>query len=139
VEIFYPGVPATGTPVVVAPSLPGIFYIENSDGSFNSPSNPARASDYVSVYGTGAGVMSPPGMDGQSWPLDPLSRLMQPVSIMVGSEGVLYTLYSGSAPTLESGFFQINVQLPPGLTPGPQFLSVDVGGVSSAPVPISIQ
>jgi uncharacterized protein (TIGR03437 family) len=64
---------------------------------------------------------------------------MPPVSIMVGDEGVLYTLYSGSAPTLESGFIQINVQLPPGLTPGAQFLSVNIGGVTSAPVAISIQ
>lgn len=139
VEVFYPGVPSTGTPVVVTPALPGIFYIQNSDSSFNSPSNPARAEDYVSVYGTGGGAMNPPGVTGQSWPLAPLSRFMQPVSIMVGGEGVLYMLYSGSAPTLESGFFQINVQLPPGLTPGAQFLSVNIGGVTSAPVAISIQ
>jgi uncharacterized protein (TIGR03437 family) len=139
VEIFYPGVSTTGTPVLVAPSAPGIFYIQNSDYSFNSPSNPAKAQDYVSVYGTGGGAMNPPGVDGAAWPLTPLSRLMPPVSIMVGDEGVLYTLYSGSAPTLESGFIQINVQLPPGLTPGAQFLSVNIGGVTSAPVAISIQ
>ncbi len=139
VQIIYHGVPSTGTPVVVTLSMPGIFYIENSDGSFNSPSNPARAGDYVSVYGTGGGAMSPPGVAGQLWPLAPLlSLLTQPVSVTVGGEGA-GVLYSGSAPTLESGFFQINVRLPSDLAAGAQALSVTIGGVASAPAAISIQ
>jgi uncharacterized protein (TIGR03437 family) len=139
VEISYPGVPATPTPVVVTPALPGVFYIQNSDYSFNSPSNPARAGDYVSVYGTGGGSMNPPGVDGAAWPLTPLSSLLtQPVSVTVGSEAA-GVLYSGSAPTLESGFFQINVQLPADLTAAAQSLYVTIGGARSAPAAISIQ
>jgi len=138
VEISYPGVASTGTPVEVGPSLPGVFYIQNSDGSFNSPSNPARAGDYVSVYGTGGGVMNPPGVTGVAWPLAPLSSIAQPVSVMVGGEGA-GVLYSGSAPTLESWYFQINVRLPGDLTAGAQVLSVTIGGAASAPAAISIQ
>jgi uncharacterized protein (TIGR03437 family) len=110
----------------------------NSDGSFNSPSNPARPGDYVSVFGTGGGATSPPGLTGNSWPLAPLSVLTQPVSAAVGAEAA-GVLYSGSSPTLESGLFQINVRLPSDLTAGAQFLSVTVGGVTSAPAAISIQ
>jgi uncharacterized protein (TIGR03437 family) len=135
VRVSYPGIASTGTPVVVTPSLPGIFDIVNSDGSINSPSNPARPGDYVSVYGTGGGAMSPPGLTGNLWPLAPLSLLTQPVSAAEAA-GVLY---SGSAPTLESGLFQINLRLPSDLTAGAQFLSVKVDGVISAPAAISIQ
>ncbi len=137
VRILYNGVETGSTPVPVGAALPGVFYIENSDGSFNSPSNPARAGDYVSVYGTGAGAMSPPGVTGNSWPLGPLSSIAQPVSVTVGGEGAA-VLYSGSAPTLDSGFFQINVRLPADLTATAQSLCVRIGGVMSAPAAISI-
>jgi uncharacterized protein (TIGR03437 family) len=138
VQVSYPGIASIGTPVVVMPSLPGIFDIVNSDGSVNSPSNPARPGDYVSLYGTGGGAMNPPGMTGSLWPLAPLSLLPPPVSAAVGAEAA-GVLYAGSAPTLESGLFQINVRLPSDLTAGAQLLSVTVGGVISAPAAISIQ
>ena len=140
VQVSYPGVTSTGTPVVVTPSLPGIFCVVNSDGSLNSPSNPAQAGDYVSVYGTGGGAMSPPGVTGALWPLAPLSLLPPPVSATVEGENAS-VLYAGSAPTLESGLFQINVQLPADLLltrRGAPVLSVTVGGVTSAPAAISM-
>jgi uncharacterized protein (TIGR03437 family) len=67
-----------------------------------------------------------------------VSTLTQPVSATVGGEGA-GVLYSGSAPTLESGLFQINLQLPADLTAGEQFLCVTIDGVTSAPAAISIQ
>jgi uncharacterized protein (TIGR03437 family) len=82
--------------------------------------------------------MNRPGVAGISWPLAPLSFLTQPVSVTVGGEGAR-VLYSGSAPSLESGLFQINVRLPADLTAGAQFLRVTIGGVASAPAAISIQ
>jgi hypothetical protein len=48
-------------------------------------------------------------------------------------------LYSGSAPTFESGFFQINVRLPADLTAGVEPLYLRVAGVTSAPATLSIQ
>ena len=139
VQVSYTGLASSGTPVGVAPAQPGVFFIENSDYSFNSPSNPARAGDYVSVYGTGGGSMSPSGVTGAAWPLTPLSSLLtQPVLVKIGGEAG-DVLYSGSAPTVESGLFQINVRLPADLTASANFLSVSIGGVASAPVPISIR
>lgn len=138
IVINYPGSSAAATPVVVAPALPGIFFTENSDGSLNSPSNPALAGDSVRVFGTGGGATNPPAAAGQNWPLAPLSYLAQSVSATVGAESA-GVLYSGSAPALESGFFQINVQLPADAAAGTQLLTVSVGGVASAPAPVSIQ
>jgi uncharacterized protein (TIGR03437 family) len=138
VRIVYSGVAAGSAKVPVAAVLPGVFSIANSDGSLNSPSNPARAGDYVSVYGTGGGMMSPPGATGSAWPLAPLSSIAAPVSVTVGGEAA-GVLYSGSAPTLGSWYFQSNVRLPADLTAGAQSLVVKIGGVASAPAGISIE
>jgi uncharacterized protein (TIGR03437 family) len=138
VRIVYNGAEAGAVTVPVGAALPGVFNIVNSDGSFNSPSNPARAGDYVAIYGTGGGVMNPPGVTGSPWPLAPPSSFTKSVSAVVGAEAA-GVLYSGSAPALESGFFQINLRLPSDLTAGAQFLRVTIDGVSSAPAAISVQ
>lgn len=138
VRIVYNGVEAGSVTVPVGDALPGVFYITNADGSFNSASNPAHAGDLVSIFGTGGGAMNPPGVTGQSWPLAPLSFLTQTVSVTVAGEAAAVA-YAGSAPTLDSGFFQINLRLPADLTSAARSLCVVIGGVSSAPVPISIE
>jgi uncharacterized protein (TIGR03437 family) len=129
----------TTTPVVVAPSLPGIFHVNNSDGSYNSPSNPAHPGDLISLYGTGGGSSSPPGVTGQFWGLSlPLSTLTLPVSVTVNGESAA-VLYSGSAPTLESGIFQINAAVPADAAPSVTgSISVIIGGTASVAVPIAI-
>jgi uncharacterized protein (TIGR03437 family) len=137
-QIQYGGAQAGSVSLPVSPALPGVFFIVNSDGAFNSPANPARPGDFVAIYGTGGGAMSPAGITGGTWPLTPLSNLAQAVSATVGAEKA-QVLYGGSAPTLDTGLFQINVLLPSDLPAGAQTLSVAVGRVASVPVAISIQ
>jgi len=137
-QVSYNGAPVAAVNVPVQAALPGIFFIENSDGSINSPTNPARPGDFVALYGTGGGAMKPPGSTGGTWPLSPLSYLTQSASGTVGSE-TAQVLYAGSAPTLCTGFFQMNVLLPPDSTAATDSLSVRIGGISSAPVSIAIQ
>jgi uncharacterized protein (TIGR03437 family) len=143
VSVANAGLLAGRTVVSVRAAQPGIFYVVNSDGSRNSAANPAVGGDFVSIYATGGGAMSVPGATGMSWPLAPLSFLMQAVSVSV-SVGGGKVVYAGSVPTLGSGFFQLNVQTEaaPG---GPFFLPVNrmitltVGGVASVPFPIWIE
>jgi uncharacterized protein (TIGR03437 family) len=120
---------------MVTPSLPGIFYINNSDGTRNSPSNPAKAGDYIAIYGTGGGTTNSPGLTGQTWELAPLSNLVLGASVFVGGQNAT-VLYAGSAPTLESGVFQINAVLPAGLSA--TSLYITIGNASSAPVAIYV-
>ena len=138
VRILYNGSGAGAMTIPVSAALPGVFYIVNSDGSFNSSSNPAGPGDYVSVLGTGGGAMNPPAATGNPWPMSPLSSFMQSVGVTVGGE-TANVMYSGSAPTLESGFFQINVRLPADLSQGAKSLIATIGGVAGVPAPISIQ
>ncbi len=138
VQISYPGIASTATPVALAPSQPGIFYANNSDGTRNSPSNPASAGDFIAIYSTGGGSMNPAGLTGQFWGTA-LSSLTLPASVTVGGESAV-VLYAGSAPTLESGVFQINAQLPSDLPPSTTVsMSVTIGNVSSNTVPIAIR
>lgn len=137
-QVSYNGAPAASVTLPVEATLPGIFYIENSDGSMNSPANPARPGDFVAIYGTGGGAMNPPGSTGGTWPLSPLAYLAQSASATVGNE-TAQVLYAGSAPTLDTGLFQMNVLLPPDLTAATNSLSVTIGGISSAAVSITIQ
>jgi uncharacterized protein (TIGR03437 family) len=144
VVVTYNGGPPTGTlasaPVVVAPAAPGIYAVANSDGTLNSPSNPAKAASFITIYGTGGGLTNPLGTTGGLWPITAsLPALTASVSASIGAMNAV-VLYAGSAPTLESGYFQVNVALPSGLqTSSAVSLVVTFGGSSSVAVPISIQ
>jgi uncharacterized protein (TIGR03437 family) len=124
-------------PVVTA--LPGVFYVNNSDGTQNSPANPARPGDFVAIYGTGGGLTNPVAVTGGRWPLtDTLSRLTQNVSVTIGGENAS-VLYSGEAPLNLTGVFQINVLLPLDLPASSGLpLAVIVGGIASSPQGIRI-
>jgi uncharacterized protein (TIGR03437 family) len=144
VVVTYNGGPPAGAsasePVVDATAAPGIFAVANSDGTLNSPSNPAKVGGFITIYGTGGGVTNPLGMTGGLWPITAsLATLTLPVSVSIGGTNAI-VLYAGSAPTLESGYFQINVALPSGLQASSAVnLVVKAGGSSSVAVPISIQ
>jgi uncharacterized protein (TIGR03437 family) len=137
-KIVYNGANAGSVTLPVGQALPGVFSIANTDGSLNSSSNPAHPGAIVAVYGTGGGAMIPSGVTGGLWPLSPLSRLAQSVFVIVGEEPA-DVLYSGSAPTQDSGFFQINAAVPVDLTTGEHSLYVTVGGVGSAAASLWIQ
>jgi uncharacterized protein (TIGR03437 family) len=150
VVVTYNGPPAVASaPVVVGPSTPGIYAVANSDGTLNSPSNPAKMGGFIAIYGTGGGVTNPLGITGGLWPITTsLPTLALPVSVSIGGTNAI-VLYAGSAPTLESGYFQINVSPvfgPPALPlPAAAIASsavnlvLTVGGASDVTVPIYIQ
>ncbi len=144
VVVTYNGGPPAGTsasaPVVVATAAPGIFAVANSDWTLNSPSNPAKAGGFITIYGTGGGLTNPLGTTGGLWPItSALTTLTLPVTVSIGGTNAV-VLYAGSAPTLESGYFQINVALPSDLPASSAVnLVVTAGDSSSVAVPISIQ
>ena len=138
-KILYNGAIVGNVTIPVRPALPGVLYIENADGSINSPASPAHAGETIAIYGTGGGTLSASGVTAGTWPLSPLSNLTQSVSAMIGAELAAAIPYAGSAPTLDSSVFQINVTLPADLTPGTHPLFIKIGGVASAGKTVSIQ
>jgi uncharacterized protein (TIGR03437 family) len=137
-RVVYNGINMGNVAVPVTSASPGIFYVVNSDGRRNMLLRPARAGDLISIFGTGGGAMSPAGVDGGFWPLSIFSNLTEQVSVRVSGETAAVG-YAGSAPTLSTGYFQINARLPSDLPSGQQTLVVTIGGVQSVATPLFIQ
>jgi uncharacterized protein (TIGR03437 family) len=132
VQVIVAGAAGFAIRLSVEPAVPGIFYVNNSDGTKNSVSNPAKAGDVIAIYGTGGGAAHPAGVTGALWPLmNPPALLNLAVSVSVGGE-TAHIEYAGASPLNSSGVFQINARLPanfPSLAPAA--LVVTVGGASS--------
>jgi uncharacterized protein (TIGR03437 family) len=119
--------------VPLAATAPGIFSLAftglgdgailHPDFSKVSASSPASPNEVVQVYLTGLGAVNPPVPDGAAAPSrPPFSQVPGPVNVYVG--GLLANVqYKGLAPTL-AGMYQLNVQIPPNIGPGPQTLAV---------------
>ncbi len=102
----------------------------NQDGSINNGSHPAKAGSYVSLYGTGAGViggMPPDGVAAQG-----LLATPQNPSVFINSNFVPDSdvEFSGLAPGFV-GLWQINVKVPANVPPGDVIVYVTYDGINS--------
>ena len=96
----------------------GLAAALNQDGvTVNSAQNPAVAGTIVALFGTGEGATIPKGVDGQIIGSLPLPFPGFPVGVTIGGLPT-NVVYAGSAPGLVAGVFQIDVQIPYGVTPG---------------------
>ena len=119
----------------VSPAAPGIFTVDatgtgqgavlNQDNSVNGAANPAARNSVISIYATGEGQTSPPGVTGSVSSSNTKSPLL-PVTVTIGGVGATVQ-YAGSAPLQVSGLLQVNAVVPPGVTPG-----------SAVPVTVSV-
>ena len=138
----------------VATTVPGLFTanssgtgpgaIANSNGSTNTPSNPAARGDTVVVYLTGEGETSPFGVTGKvttvAAPPQPLTPgpLLQP-SVTIGGQPANWT-FAGEAPGFVSGVMQLNVVIPTNIAAGDQPIVVSLGGnPSQSGVTVSVK
>ncbi len=150
-----------GGPFEVAAVSPGLYTIAqngtgqaaviNQDKSVNSSSNPALRGTIVSLYGTGQGQVSPAVPDGFAAPVSPLAQTVtvptsdaatcvnsQP-SMCVAMGSLFGTVqFSGLAPGYV-GLWQINVVIPPNLTPGTVNVRVLLDGTPSNVVSIAVR
>ena len=126
--------------VPVAPSAPGIFYIDNPDGSMNSEANPATPGNFIAIYGTGGGLTNPIGVTGAFWPLSTAYPLLAlPVTISIGGENAT-VLYAGASPLNPSGIFQINVLVPADVpSTSAAVLRLKIGTAASVPTPLALK
>ncbi len=119
------------TPVLTTlsgqPSIDGIGYAaarHAATGELVTPSNPAQDNEYISVYLTGLGPVSPSISDGDVGPSNPLSwaDVYQAFNLTVlfndyaidSVENVGVVEFAGLAPGF-AGLYQINVQIPAGV------------------------
>jgi len=143
VVVVYQGNASAPLQIATAAVKPGIFTssytgqgqgaVLNQDYTINGPANPAPRGQYVSIYGTGEGVTTPPGMDGRlsSTSGTPLPKVAASCSATIG--GVTTTQnYCGEAPDLTAGLVQVNALVPESITPGGAVpVTITIGGVTS--------
>jgi uncharacterized protein (TIGR03437 family) len=139
VQVVFQGSTSDPFQKSISPSAPGLFTSDssgrgqvamtNSDGSYNTSSNPAAPGSYVTFYLTGEGQTNPSGSDGNI--AVSTANVALPVTVQIAGR-TLQLLYAGSAPDNVNGFAQINAVIPSDLQYGGNLpLVVRVGGVAS--------
>ncbi|MGH9455542.1 MAG: hypothetical protein ACRD2O_16400, partial [Terriglobia bacterium] len=108
----------------------------NQDGSVNGAGNPAPVGSFISLYATGEGQTSPPGVDGLAGAA-PLAEPVLKVTVTIGGEDAPVQ-YAGGAPGLVAGVMQINAQLPSDLPPGATVPVVVTVGANSSQTGVTI-
>jgi uncharacterized protein (TIGR03437 family) len=125
--------------------LPGVFtqnqagygvaaMLHASNGSVVTASNPAKTGEYISVFLTGLGTVTPAIQDGVLGPSNPLSNAdvnrlgellvyFNDYSASSSQQGTIQ--YAGLAPGL-AGLYQLNVQVPAKVGPGNVYLEIVV-------------
>jgi uncharacterized protein (TIGR03437 family) len=96
--------------------------------------NPAHVGEVVAIFGTGGGAAGVAGVTGGNWGTG-ANTLLAPPAVAYISGVNAPVIYAGAAPTLLSGFLQINVRIPTGLgipPAGQSVVSYDVS-VSISP------
>lgn len=156
VQIKYLGQTSNAFPLSSSTTAPGIFTqnaqgtgpgaILNSNGSVNTPNNPAAKGSTVVIYMTGEGQTSPNGVTGKvTCPPNTACTVSQipvpllPVAITIGGQPASYN-FAGEAPGFISGFLQVNVQIPANAPSGNLPVVVSIGPNSSQQnVTVSVQ
>jgi uncharacterized protein (TIGR03437 family) len=123
VRHFYRDVPSNHIELDVIESAPELFRTPggsaavalNESGKPNSRAEPAARTSIVTLYASGAGVTSPPGVTGQP-AAEPYAGPALPVIVMIAGERA-DLLFAGSAPGMV-GVLQINARLPGGIARG---------------------
>jgi uncharacterized protein (TIGR03437 family) len=139
-------VPETVTLAAVQPAIfttnqqgTGQGAIRDEQDRLVDASAPVAAGSVVQVYCTGLGATSPAVASGQAAPaVEPLARVVAPVEARIGGQ-TAPVLFAGLAPGF-AGLHQVNVQIPPGVTPGPAVeLVLWQSGVPSNTVTLAIR
>jgi len=94
----------------------------HADSSLVSPSSPAQVGETIAVYVSGMGAVNPTIADGTPGPTSPLSMTANTFTVLIGGINAPVS-YAGLAPQL-IGLYQINVQVPSGLTNGDNYLDI---------------
>jgi uncharacterized protein (TIGR03437 family) len=143
VQVVINDVPGASITDLVVNTAPAIFNLGNnqaavinSNGTVNGPNNPAARGDYISIYATGEGQTTPPGIDGYVATATTLSTPNAKVSVSIG-QTTADVIYAGTASF--DGFFQIDAYIPTSLNPGSVPVAVTVGSATSPTLNIYIK
>lgn len=146
VEVEFQGVRASLGGVPVAVSAPGLFTVDdlgwgqaqalNHDGSENSAGNPAERGTTIKLLATGLGASVPAGTTGAIAGDERKAPVLALAASIGGLEAVV--VETRSVPGQAEGIFQVEVQIPEGVAPGPEVPVVLRAGPAASPAGVTI-
>jgi uncharacterized protein (TIGR03437 family) len=138
---------STAEMVNIASASPGIFIVNQANqtgaivhlsGTVVTTSAPAVAGEYLSIYCTGLGPLNMAVQSGTAGPTTaPLPQTVTTPTVTIGGTAAVVA-YSGLAPGFV-GLYQVNVQVPAGLTAGNQQIQIVTGAAASNTATLAIQ
>ena len=148
VVVTVAGIASPPMTVTLAPASPGIFTVNaqdqnlaavlNQDNSVNSASNPAPAGNVIQMFCTGLGVPLLAGLaTGEPASSDFLHRTVDTPAVTIGGSPALVE-FSGLAPGFV-GLYQVNIEVPVGISPGEVPLALGMSGKSANPVTVFVR
>jgi uncharacterized protein (TIGR03437 family) len=143
VRVTHPGGESEAL-VTVGRTAPGIFpagetghAIVKLDGSLVSETNPVQPGEFIAIFATGLGQVTRQIEAGVAVPPAPPLPVTSPVEVSIG-ETIVRPTFAGLAPGF-AGLYQVNVQIPVGLSAGTRPLRVVSEGVHSNEVTLPIR
>jgi uncharacterized protein (TIGR03437 family) len=130
-----------------SPVTPGMFTVpangvgiaaarHNADGTLVNAQNPAVPGEYVQIYATGLGTVTPAVTAGQPGPSNPVSHSDLPGSVYIdGQQSVVQ--FAGLAPFF-GGLYQLNVQIPSQTLGGNVLVEVGMPGALNSQVTMPV-
>ncbi len=138
------GTPSASISVPVLAAQPGIFNYSAGGNTFGAilhanfqladAAHPAKAKETVLIYCTGLGAVSSPPADGVAGNGQP--TILMPTVTIAGAKAIVS--FSGLAPGFV-GLYQVNTEVPAGLTAGNQAVIIEIAGASSNSVLLPIE
>lgn len=148
VQVEYRGQRSRELELQVANVTPGVFTanmtgsgqgsVLNQNYSVNGATSPAARGSIIMIYATGLGPVSPAVTTGTA--ASGASTTTIPVRVRIGGVEARVT-YSGTAPGLVGGTYQVNAVIPDSVSPGSAVpVSLEAGiGLSQPTVTIAVQ
>jgi uncharacterized protein (TIGR03437 family) len=142
--VSYNSLISAATALPIGAAKPGLFSVNeqgngqgaiyNQNATLNSSTNPESPGNYIALYGTGEGLLNPPGSTGTLAPTaPPFPTFAGSISVTIGGVPVPASgiAYAGPVPGFVEGEFQMNVQIPATVPAGNQPVVLTIAGVSS--------
>lgn len=126
--------PKSRPSVVSTPNGPAVVH---SDGKLVSGSNPAQASEMLTLYATGLGPTTPAIGVGQPFPSGTMSLANAPVQVLVNGK-TSDVLYAGGYPGAVNSY-QVNFRLPASLAPGNASLRLTTAWIPGQEITIAVK
>jgi uncharacterized protein (TIGR03437 family) len=123
--------------VAIAAAQPSVFSVVDAAGLAPNAGNPTRAGQTLSIFCEGLGLLDQAVEAGVAAPASPPAlTLLTPIVTIGGRRATVQ--FSGLLPTV-SGIYQINADVPEGVSGDNLPLVVTLGGLSSQTVPIAVR